>query len=330
MRGSTWHGRADDVGQPISTPTRRTSIPTAVETAGDVAPISAARIGPTSATAGSQRRRRRQPRALRRRARRRSRTICRRSSPLALAAPAERLIGQLPDRSRRRRRLSARRPRRARRTARRPLAWSSACCEAADVRSARRHGAHLAECLALQLKDHNRYDPLIAALLDNLDLLAAHNSAALRRAVGVDMDELADMIAEIRQLNPKPGSASAASQCSRWFPTSSCAPASDGSWIVELNSDTLPRVLVNRSYYTRVVAHRAGRPGQGLPARVPAIRPTGWSRASTSAPARSCASPRRSCASRTASSPMASSTCGRSISRPWRTRSRCTNRRSAA
>ena len=64
---------------------------------------------------------------------------------------------------------------------------------------------NLAECLALQLKDQNRYDPQIAKLLDNLALLGSHNLAALKRAVGVDAEELADMIAEIKRLNPKPG-----------------------------------------------------------------------------------------------------------------------------
>ncbi len=110
----------------------------------------------------------------------------------------------------------------------------------------------LAECLALQLKEQNRYDPLIARLLDNLPLLAAHNLAALRRAVGVDMDDLADMIAEIKTLNPKPGLRFGSVQMQPVVPDVLVRAASDGSWIVELNSDTLPRVLVNRTYYTRV------------------------------------------------------------------------------
>ena len=63
----------------------------------------------------------------------------------------------------------------------------------------------LAECLALQLKEQNRYDPLMAKLLANLDLLANRNLAALKKAVGADMEELADMIQEIKRLNPKPG-----------------------------------------------------------------------------------------------------------------------------
>jgi RNA polymerase sigma-54 factor len=110
----------------------------------------------------------------------------------------------------------------------------------------------LGECLALQLKDQNRYDPQIAALLDNLHLLAAHNLPALRKAVGCEMDELSEMIAEIKSLNPKPGLQFGSVQLQPVVPDVSVRAAADGSWLIELNSDTLPRVLVNRSYFARV------------------------------------------------------------------------------
>lgn len=110
----------------------------------------------------------------------------------------------------------------------------------------------LSECLALQLREQNRYDPQIAALLDNLHLLASHDIAKLRRVVGCDMDELAEMITEIKQLNPKPGLRFGSEQLQPVVPDVLVRAGTDGSWIVELNSDTLPRVLVNRSYYTRV------------------------------------------------------------------------------
>ena len=110
----------------------------------------------------------------------------------------------------------------------------------------------LSECLALQLKEQNRYDPLMARLLANLDLLANRNLAALKRAVDVDMDELADMIQEIKRLNPKPGLKFGSVQMQPVVPDVIVRAASDGGWHVELNSDTLPRVLVNRTYYTRV------------------------------------------------------------------------------
>src|SRR5690606_14091712 len=111
---------------------------------------------------------------------------------------------------------------------------------------------NLAECLALQLKDQNRYDPCIAALLENLDLLAAHNLPALRKVVGVEMDELLEMIAEIKRLNPKPGLRFGSVQVVPVIPDVLVRSGPDGSWHVELNSETLPRVLVDRVYYARV------------------------------------------------------------------------------
>ncbi len=110
----------------------------------------------------------------------------------------------------------------------------------------------LAECLALQLKDQNRYDPLMARLLGNLDLLANRNLGALKKAVGNDMDELAEMIQEIKRLNPKPGLKFGSVQMQPVVPDVIVRAASDGGWHVELNSDTLPRVLVNSTYYTRI------------------------------------------------------------------------------
>ena len=110
----------------------------------------------------------------------------------------------------------------------------------------------LSECLSLQLKEQNRYDPLMASLLANLDLLANRNLAALRKAVNVDMDELTDMIQEIKRLNPKPGLKFGSVQMQPVVPDVLVRAAADGGWHVEVNSDTLPRVLVNRSYYTRI------------------------------------------------------------------------------
>ncbi len=110
----------------------------------------------------------------------------------------------------------------------------------------------LAECLALQLKDQNRYDMVIGSFLDNLHLLASHNLSGLRKAAGVEMDELAEIITEIKRLNPKPGLKFGSVQVQPVVPDVLVRPAPDGSWIVELNSETLPRVLVNRQYLARV------------------------------------------------------------------------------
>lgn len=110
----------------------------------------------------------------------------------------------------------------------------------------------LAECLALQLKEQNRYDPVISRFLENLHLLAGHNFPALRRAVGIEMDELLEIIAEIKKLNPKPGLKFGSVQLQPVVPDVLIRAAPDGTWIIELNSETLPRVLVNRTYLTTV------------------------------------------------------------------------------
>ena len=110
----------------------------------------------------------------------------------------------------------------------------------------------LAECLALQLKDNNRYDEVIGALVDNLHLLAQHNLPGLRRLCRVDQSELSEMIAEIRALNPKPGLKFGSVTVQTLVPDVIVRPRSDGGWQVELNVDTLPKVLVNQSYFSVV------------------------------------------------------------------------------
>jgi len=110
----------------------------------------------------------------------------------------------------------------------------------------------LAECLALQLKEQNRFDPIVGKFLENLHLLAGHNFPALRKAVGVEMDELLEMVAEIKKLNPKPGLKFGSVQLQPVVPDVLVRPSPNGTWIIELNSDTLPRVLVNRTYLATV------------------------------------------------------------------------------
>jgi RNA polymerase sigma-54 factor len=112
----------------------------------------------------------------------------------------------------------------------------------------------LAECLAIQLRERNRYDPAMAALITRLDLLARRDFAALKKICGVGDEDLADMIAEVRALNPKPGLAFGSAVVQPIVPDVFVRPGPDGAWIVELNSDTLPKVLVNQSYYAEVSA----------------------------------------------------------------------------
>jgi RNA polymerase sigma-54 factor len=111
---------------------------------------------------------------------------------------------------------------------------------------------NLTECLAIQLKDLDRYDPAMQALVENLDLLAKRDMAALRKICGVGDDDLTEMIAEIRNLNPKPGLAFGSSAVQPIVPDVFVKAAPDGTWQVELNSDTLPKVLINQRYYAQV------------------------------------------------------------------------------
>jgi RNA polymerase sigma-54 factor len=112
----------------------------------------------------------------------------------------------------------------------------------------------LAECLALQLKERNRFDPAMQALIVRLDLVAKRDFAALKKLCGVGDEDLAEMVAELRRLNPKPGLGFGSTLVQPIVPDVFVRPAPDGGWIVELNSDTLPKVLVNQSYYAEVSA----------------------------------------------------------------------------
>lgn len=108
------------------------------------------------------------------------------------------------------------------------------------------------ECLALQLADRNRLDPAMAALLDHLDLLARRDMAALRRVCGVDEEDLRDMIAELRGLTPRPGAAFGGEPAAPVIPDVFVRETPGGLWHVELNADTLPRLLVDQRYHARI------------------------------------------------------------------------------
>lgn len=108
------------------------------------------------------------------------------------------------------------------------------------------------ECLAIQLREKDRLDPLMQRLLDNLELIAGHDMAGLMRIVGVDREDLGDMLSELRQLDPKPGRAFESGPVEAVVPDVFVRPGAGGEWQIELNSEVLPRVLVNRTYYASV------------------------------------------------------------------------------
>lgn len=110
----------------------------------------------------------------------------------------------------------------------------------------------LSECLSLQLAERNRLDPGMMGMLANLDLIARRDIAALKRICGVSTEDVLDMMAEIRQLDPRPGTAFTVGVSEAVVPDVIVRVAGDGSWLVELNPEALPRVLVDNVYFARV------------------------------------------------------------------------------
>ncbi|PWS36462.1 RNA polymerase sigma-54 factor [Falsiroseomonas bella] len=111
----------------------------------------------------------------------------------------------------------------------------------------------LRECLAVQLAELNRLDPCMEALLDNLDMLARRDLRGLMKVCGVDSEDLADMITELKRLDPKPGANWDAAPPPMVVPDVLMRRLENGEWSVELNPETLPRVLVNRGFHARAV-----------------------------------------------------------------------------
>lgn len=111
----------------------------------------------------------------------------------------------------------------------------------------------LAECLALQLEERDRLDPAMRSLIENLPLLARADFAGLQRVCRVDLEDLRDMIAEIKQLDPRPGLSFAPAEPIDVVPDLLVMRADDG-WRVELNEATLPRLLVDRGFYAQMTA----------------------------------------------------------------------------
>jgi RNA polymerase sigma-54 factor len=117
----------------------------------------------------------------------------------------------------------------------------------------------LAECLTLQLRENGHCDPAMEALLAHLDLVARRDIAGLSAKCGVDAEDIADMIAEIRGLTPKPGLAFGSEPVQPVVPDVFVKEGPDGAWHVELNSETLPRLLVNSRYYAKVSSNARGK-----------------------------------------------------------------------
>ena len=110
----------------------------------------------------------------------------------------------------------------------------------------------LGECLALQAKEIDRYDPCMERLIDNLDLVARGDFARLKRMCDVDDEDFADMLGELRALDPKPGLAYGGAPESAVVPDILISASKGDGWDIKLNEATLPRLVVNRGYFVEL------------------------------------------------------------------------------
>jgi RNA polymerase sigma-54 factor len=121
----------------------------------------------------------------------------------------------------------------------------------------------LAECIALQAREADRYDPCMARLIDNLDLVGRGEFARLRRMCSVDEEDFADMLAELRSYDPKPGLRFGGESGGAVTPDILIEPSLKGGWKIAINEATVPRIIVNRSYYVELKAGCSDKASRG-------------------------------------------------------------------
>ncbi|MET1756844.1 RNA polymerase factor sigma-54 [Novosphingobium sp. RD2P27] len=121
----------------------------------------------------------------------------------------------------------------------------------------------LSECIALQAREADRYDPCMVRLIDNLDLVARGEFARLRRLCGVDEEDFAEMLSELRSYDPKPGLRFGGESSGAVVPDVLVEPGAAGDWTITLNEATLPRLIVNRRYYLELKGGCADKASRG-------------------------------------------------------------------
>jgi len=112
----------------------------------------------------------------------------------------------------------------------------------------------LKECVTLQLRERDRLDPMMVVFLENLDLVAKRDIAGLMRACAATKEDILDMIADLKRCDPKPGLAFLRQEAQTLIPDVFIRRLPNGAWSVELNTDALPRLLVNQRYQREVGA----------------------------------------------------------------------------
>lgn len=122
---------------------------------------------------------------------------------------------------------------------------------------------NLAECIAIQAREADRYDPCMKALIDNLDLVARGEVERLKRLCRVDDEDFADMLRELRSYNPRPGLAFAPSDAGTVVPDILVTGNASGGWDIAINEETLPKLIVNRGYFLELNQGATNKESQG-------------------------------------------------------------------
>lgn len=114
----------------------------------------------------------------------------------------------------------------------------------------------LPDCLRLQLKDMGKLDPLMDLFLNHLHLLGQHNYDELSKICDVPPPVIRELADELKLLNPKPARLFDHHVAQTAVPDvlmKRLPKDVGGGYRVEMNADTLPRVLVNQEYCTEVL-----------------------------------------------------------------------------
>lgn len=108
---------------------------------------------------------------------------------------------------------------------------------------------NLPECLTLQLKDKNLFDPMMASFMEHIHLMEKGDLQGLRKACGASEEDFADMLTQIRKLDPYPARRFINDMAQPVIPDVFVRQGKEGIWQVELNSEVLPKVLIDQAYY---------------------------------------------------------------------------------
>ena len=110
---------------------------------------------------------------------------------------------------------------------------------------------NLSECLKLQLEERSLLSEEIKVLLDNLDLLAKGELKQLIKITNFTQEVISESIALIRSLNPKPGETFLYDETIQNSPDVIVTKGRNG-WVVELNKSTLPAVVIDENYISKM------------------------------------------------------------------------------